>query len=146
MEHFAQNYDAQSIVFLKHLPKLSENWGMPCDTPQERDLIFQRVLESPSFNRHMSHPKLSNWFAWNKCVDDQLGEFYAGRMVYESQLAHEVSDPNASGEFSISPGVDPRAELQAILKGGGGLKLAYKLMKDGLYQHVKILSTYCTEF
>ena len=32
---------------------------------------------------------------------------------------------------------DPKAHLQAILKGGGGLGLAFKLMKSSLIQHVK---------
>ena len=91
----------------------------------------------------MSHPKLSNWFAWNKCASEQLGEFFAGRMVYESQMhGGAVADPCETGGFSLSAGVDPRAELQAILKGGGGLKLAYKLMKEGLYDHAKIMFTY----
>lgn len=32
-----------------------------------------------------------------------------------------------------------RAELQRILKNGGGIPLAYRLMKDGLYQHTMVL-------
>ena len=63
-------------------------------------------------------------------------------MVYESQLSGEVSDPSEDRCFGIGVGVDPRSELQAILRNGGGLKLAYKLMKDELYDHVKIMSTY----
>ena len=142
MKHFSLHYNVESSLFLKHLPKLADDWDMPCNTRQERKEIFERVLDSPSFNRHMSHPKLSNWFAWNKCAYEQLGEFFAGRMVYESQVGGEVADPCETGGFSLSAGVDPRAELQAILKGGGGLKLAYKLMKDGLYAHVRIMLTY----
>ena len=142
MQHFSLHYNVDSPLFLKHLPKLADEWNMPCHTREERQEIFDRVLESPSFNRHMSHPKLSNWFAWNKCASEQLDEFFAGRMVYESQVGHAVADPCETGAFSLSAGLDPRAELQAILKGGGGLKLAYKLMKDELYDHVKIMSTY----
>ena len=36
--------------------------------------------------------------------------------------------------------VNPTKELQAILKNGGGLKLAYRLMKKSLYEHTCILS------
>ena len=36
---------------------------------------------------------------------------------------------------------DPKAQLQAILKGGGGLGLAYKLMKSGLIHHTRIKYT-----
>ncbi len=38
-------------------------------------------------------------------------------------------------------GKDPKAQLQAILKGGGGLGLAFKLMKSSLIQHVRIKYT-----
>ena len=122
---------------------------MPYNTPEEKEEILNRVLESPSFSRHMSHPKLSNWFAWNKCASEQLGEFFAGRMVYEFMFSGEVTDPREEGGFEIGAGVDPRGELQAILRGGGGLKLAYKLMKDDLYFHAKIMSvaeTACWDF
>ena len=36
--------------------------------------------------------------------------------------------------------VNPTQELQAILKNGGGLKLAYRLMKSSLYEHACILT------
>ena len=44
---------------------------------------------------------------------------------------------NFTGPFDAAT-KDPKAQLQAILKGGGGLGLAFKLMKSSLLQHVKI--------
>ena len=44
---------------------------------------------------------------------------------------------NSTGPFDAAT-KDPKAQLQAILKGGGGLGLAFKLMKSSLLQHVKI--------
>ena len=43
------------------------------------------------------------------------------------------------GSFEIGVGVDPRKELNAILKNGGGLNLGYRLMKESLHIHVRIL-------
>ena len=43
------------------------------------------------------------------------------------------------GDFEIGANVDPRKELSAILKGGGGLKLGYRLMKNELHEYVRIL-------
>ena len=43
---------------------------------------------------------------------------------------------NFTGPFDAAT-KDPKAQLQAILKGGGGLGLAFKLMKSSLPQHVK---------
>ena len=37
--------------------------------------------------------------------------------------------------------MDPRRELSAILKDGGGLRLGYKLMKEALREHILIMST-----
>ncbi len=43
------------------------------------------------------------------------------------------------GSFEIGVGVDLRQELQSILRGGGGLKLGYRLMKEALQEHVRIM-------
>lgn len=57
--------------------------------------------------------------------------------MYECEL-DEQDDPGEQS-FTIKPGTDVRAELQRILKNGGGIPLAYRLMKDGLYQHILLL-------
>jgi hypothetical protein len=140
MELFEATHDISSPVFLKYLPKMARAWNMPYGTEGEKQAIFNAVLELPSFSRHMSHPKLANWMAWNKCAHEQIPEFHAGKMVYESQLLHDT-DPDNCGGFEIGAGVDPRSELQVILRNGGGLRLGYRLMKEALYEHVCIMST-----
>ena len=59
-------------------------------------------------------------------------------MVYESQLINDT-DPDDCGSFEIGACLDPRQELQAILRSGGGLRRGYRLMKDALYEHVCIM-------
>ena len=140
MQLFGATFDIHSPVFQKYVGKISRAWNMPCGTQGEKEEIFKAVLELASFSKHMSHPKLANWFAWNKCAHEQLHEFHAGKMVYESQLIGDT-DPDDCGSFEIGAGVDPRGELQAILRNGGGLRLGYRLMKEALYEHVCILST-----
>ena len=140
MELFEATHSISSPVFLKYLSKIGMAWNMPYGTPEERQAIFNRVLELPSFKKHMAHPKLANWFAWNKCAHEQIPEFHAGKCVYESQLTHDT-DPDDCGGFEIGSGVDPRSELQVILRNGGGLRLGYRLMKESLYEHVCIMST-----
>ena len=59
-------------------------------------------------------------------------------MVLEADLDDEP-DPDTSGcDFETGAG-NPQRQLQAILKQGGGLCLAYKLMKEKLQTHVIIL-------
>ena len=73
MKRFERHIVPSSPLFLKHLPKLSENWGMDCNTEEEHWCIMERLFRSvPSFSRRMSHPKLCNDFAWNTCVSDQI--------------------------------------------------------------------------
>ena len=105
---------------------------------EERQRILDQVLTMESFSNHLGHPKQSNWFARNKAVHEQIGEYHAGKMVYESQLTDE-KDPDEVGTFKIRTNVDPRKELQKILRDGGGLRLAYRLMQDALYVHVCIM-------
>ena len=59
-------------------------------------------------------------------------------MVFESILAAQP-DPDETGNFETGAGSDPRAQLQQMLKSGGGINLAYKLMKADLDMHVRIL-------
>ncbi len=56
-------------------------------------------------------------------------------------MPHALHGPaKDDGSFEvIRAGVDPRQELQNILKGGGGIKLGYRLMKSALHDHVKIM-------
>ena len=88
------------------LPKIAKARGKPWSTTGDRQEIFKEVLAMQSFRKHLSHPKLSNWFAWNKAVKEQIREFHAGKMIYESQLTTET-DPDASGSFKIGVNVSP---------------------------------------
>ena len=94
MHLFSITEDIFSPVFLKFLVQIGKAWNMPCDTEAEKKEIFNKVLEMPSFTKHLSHPKLSNWFAWNASAWEQMPEFHASKMVYESQLEKQ-SDPDA---------------------------------------------------
>ena len=107
------------------------------ETEAQRQEIFDTVCSMESFHRHMSHPRLQNWFAWNRCSYEQQGEFDGAKFVFESQPA--FGQPAAEQErFSIKGSTDVRAELQRILKSGGGVDLAFRFMKDGLQQHIKV--------
>ena len=87
-----------------------------------------------SFINKMSQPKQANWFAWNKAAHEQIPEFWATKMVLESQL--EDVDPDACDAFAVR---NPSAALVKMLKAGGGLRLAYRLMTTSMYTNVKIM-------
>ena len=127
-----------SATFLKYLTRFSRVFNMPCDTRREKQLIFNRILELKSFRQKLGQPKLSNWFAWHKLASEQMDEFWPTKYIFETQLPPQ-QDPDEAGEFSIAANTDPRAQLSAILQHGGGLQLAYKLMKSGLDTHTRIL-------
>ena len=139
---FEQTCDINSDVFEKYLPKIAPSWGMPYSTVPEKQAVFNKVLEMASFNKHLSHPKLANWFAWNKSAKEQIPEFFAAKMVFESQVECELGDPDnaEAGSFEIGANTDPRKELNSILQNGGGLRLGYRLMKSSMHSHLLILS------
>ena len=110
-------------------------------TDAQREEILKEVCLMESFFRHMSHPKLQNWFAWNRCCYEQGHEFWATKLVFEATLSRDQVAADDS-RFSIKPGTDVRAELQRLLKNGGGPALAFRLMKEGLQQYIKI-QYYC---
>ena len=85
----------------------------------------------------MGQPKVANWFAWNGMAKTQIREFNATKCIFASQCVQEP-DLDEDGPFD-SACKDPKAQLQAILKGGGGIGLAFKLMKSDLNRCVNIL-------
>ena len=126
--------NVNSPVFRKYLGKLAITWHMPSDTVSEQQDIFHRLFQMQTFTKKDSHPKQANWFAWNRCASiTQLGEFWATRMVYESQLdgLTYVDDTVDSADLST---MDPGQGLKKLLAAGGGLRLANKIMQESMYQ------------
>ena len=70
-------------------------------------------------------------------AETQVREFNATKCIFASQCVQEP-DPDGDGPFD-SACKDPKTHLQAILKGGGGIDLAFKLMKTDLNRCVNIL-------
>ena len=81
MELFELQCDIYSPVFLKYLPKLGRAWNMPFGTVNDKQAIFNRVLETQSFRQHGSQPKLSNWFSWNQAAKSNMPDFFAIKLV-----------------------------------------------------------------
>ena len=99
-----------------------------------RTNIYDKVLQMDWFTHKMSQPKQANWFAWNKAAHEQIPEFWATKMVLESQL--EDVDPDACDAFAVRI---PSAALVKMLKAGGGLRLAYRLMTTSMHANAKIM-------
>jgi len=94
LDVFCVQCDISSPQFLKYLPKIAKQWNMPYGTSEEKQAIFDRCKELKSFRAHLSHPKVANWFAWNSAVHEQWDEFWAGKMVLETQLPVQT-DPDS---------------------------------------------------
>jgi len=106
METFEVMCDIFSPVFLKYLPKMAAQWKLPYGTTEEKQTIFDRALDMKSFRAHLSHPKVANWFAWNNSAYEQMDEFWASKMVKESQLPAQ-DDPESwrHSQFRWEPSV-----------------------------------------
>ncbi|MDA8583809.1 hypothetical protein N9L68_06230 [bacterium] len=78
-----------------------------------------------------------NMFAWNSMAETQIREFNVTKCIFAS-LCVEDAHLTRMAPFD-SACKDPKAQLQAILKGGGGVALAFKLMESDLNRCVKVL-------
>jgi hypothetical protein len=134
LELFSRTQDVNSPVFRKYLHRIAKDWKLPCDSEENVQAIYDNVLQMDSFTNKMSQPKQANWFAWNKAAHEQIPEFWPTKMVLESQL--DDVDPDCGDSFAVR---NPSAALVKMLKAGGGLRLAYRLMTTSMHTNVKIM-------
>ena len=64
---------------------------------------------------------MSNWFAWNSMAETQVRESNATKCIFASSCVEDVCLDDDGPFDSACKG--PTAQLQAILKGGGGIAL-----------------------
>ena len=121
----------------QYVARIGKDLEMPYDSRDEQLRIFCRVLQLTSFTKKRGQPKVSNWFAWNGMAKTHIREPNAAKCIYAS-LCVKGADLDGGAPFD-SVCKDPEAQLQAILKGGGGVGLAFKLVKTDLNRCVKIL-------
>ena len=141
LDLFQVSERVESEVFQKYVTRIAKELERSCDSREDQQAIFDELLELKSFTQKLGQPKVSNWFAWNKMAKEQMREFSATKCIFEAVYADvDEPDPDEGGPFDL-PTKDPKAQLQAILKGGGGIGLAYKLMKSEMNRYVRILFT-----
>ena len=73
-------------------------------TIEERQRILDEVVGMESFHRHMSIPKLQNWFAWNRCCHDQLKEFDGAKEFFYSIMGNPVTPLDPCNQPPCRPG------------------------------------------
>ncbi len=126
-----------SPLFQRYVHRAAKDFDLPCDSRADQERIFAEMTLMKSFTHKLAQPKVSNWFAWNSMAEQQIREFHGQKCIYHSVFPDDP-DPDADGPFD-APTANARTQLNAILKGGGGLGLAFKLMKTDLQKHVKIM-------
>ena len=96
---------------------------MPVDARSDRERVFNDILELNSFNQTLGQPTVSNWFAWNSMAKSHMREFSATKYVFAA-VCTNGRDLDEEDTFD-SVTSDPKAQLQAILKGNGGIPIAF---------------------
>ena len=119
--------------------KIASDLGKACDSYEEQNEVLSEMFLLKSFHSKMGQPKVSNLFAWDAMAYDLMRELFGTKCAFECEL-QPPDDPDDGNPFDCI-GTDPKAQLQAIVESGGGLHLAYKLMKGDLLRHVRILFT-----
>ena len=142
MSVFQAQEDWHGPTFQRYLSRVAKDLGgMPIDSPEEQQAVFTEMCEMTSFHKKLAQPKASNWFAWNDSAKVQIKEFNGTKCIFAATQNID-GDPDDDGPFESPTGTkDPKAQLQAILKGGGGIPMAFKLMKSDLNHCAKIMYT-----
>ena len=139
-------HTAQSPVFLKYVERIATSSKPPMNwsTSEDREDVFNAIPDlASSFVKQLSFPKLGRWFSWNDCAEEQIREFWVDKMILEATF-DDIQDPDDDATSfhdvnQVGRAKSPAAELAAMRKLGGGIKLAYKLMTTRLLEHAKIL-------
>ena len=91
----------------------------------------------------LSLPKLGRWFSWNDCAEEQIFEFWVSKMILEAKFLTLEDPDNDATSFedinSVGRARSAAAELAAMRKLGGGLKLASNVMTTDLLEHATVL-------
>ena len=82
MFRFQTHVTVTNANFQKYLPRIAHEFGMPCDTVADQQLILNEIFELKSFAKKLGQPKASNWFAWNAQSKEQMREFTATKCVF----------------------------------------------------------------
>ena len=142
---FQSRHTIDSAIFQKHMPRIAREFGMPCVTRHEQQLIFDCVCQLPSFLSRDVVSKMGRWFSWNEACHAKLRDFTATKMLLEDYIdGSNVPDPdeNACAFDDLKKAAKqktPQAELSKLLSAGGGLRLAYTLMHSKLYSLCQIV-------
>eukprot|EP00438_Fugacium_kawagutii_P006295 Skav229327 [mRNA] locus=scaffold2598:18229:18771:+ [translate_table: standard] len=78
---FLNSKSLDSDIFLKYMPALIADFGLPADVSPEE--VWSRVAELSSWNRKETLVKKSRWFSWNDAAEIHMKEFHASRMLLE---------------------------------------------------------------
>ena len=94
LEAWLQTHDQRSPDFVEHCGAIAADMGEPCNTSDDAQRIFNMLPSLRGFASRLTYPKLGNWYAWDKAVEEQHQEWTASLMVYKASEAMCVSDAN----------------------------------------------------
>jgi hypothetical protein len=131
-------------VWRKYLARIARAVGTVVTTREDEQALFDRLpVLARSWCLSLEISKLGRWFSWNSCAQEQLDEFWIGKMLLEFHL-EGVRDPDEhpvafDDLLGAARAKTPQAELAKLKAANGGLRLAYRLMTTKLWQYAKIL-------
>ena len=135
-----------SAIWRKYAQLIAKDLNRSCETDAEHQTLFNGLADLASFRNKGNLPKMGRWFSYDESCHDQLPEWH----VFQMLLEHHVDDDKDESAADVVVGQanlmaagkepTPQAELSAMKKAGGGLKLAAKLMRaPTLFIDTKIL-------
>ena len=139
-------------LFLEFAPHIAADLEIDWDrtTP---DFLWNAAFESAeSFRKKGSMVKMSRWFSWNQCAEEQLRDWHTFKMVLTYNSKSKGLVPN-DGEEQANESTDREKLMreakckknnetknwQLLKQTAGAFPLAFKIMTPQLHRHVKML-------
>lgn len=122
-----------SPIFQEHVLRIANDLGLPCTNRAEQEVVFHSLLSLPSFSKKGSLPKGARWFSWHEAAHEGIREWHATKMLLGWYYGeHTLPDPN-------SPELQSKQTFQEFRKGYGGLKLAYLVCSEEMWENTILL-------
>ena len=141
-----------SAIFLEFAPDIAKDLGIEWEGEDSAQRLWNAAFESAdSFRKKGSMVKMSRWFSWNQCAEEQISDWHTFKMVLthhfkskglvlnEAEQENEKKDREMLQLESKRRKNSETKNWQTLKQSAGAFKLAWKIITPQLHRHVKML-------
>lgn len=148
LEQFVATCSPDTEPFLSYAADLAKERGLAePETAEQRQQLYDQVLQSSSFHTKGPLVKLMRWFSWLESATMYRNQLWSIKMILEKTVHVQQDCEGTLEEEPVLPVAvssnDPKAELQMLKKSFGGLALAPRLITRANLFNLELILTLC---